>query len=224
MSRQSRIRLLGHTHASMAPSMRPTLERGAWTFTAGLAIDADGAPHAYALPGSGLIGLDLIANAGTPGHWYGLACDNSGVPYVQGSQDPAPGYAVSTTALYDVSCAIGNPRRYVDASTIPYVVTPAELYRKDGVRMGDLAVVLRYDRVCYAIVADVGPHGHYGEASMACARQLGIDDSPRSGGVGGGVTYIIFPGSRSSPAWPRSALEFSAAAARRFADWKASAP
>jgi hypothetical protein len=223
MSRRSRLQLLGllpHA-AAMAPSLRPTLERGAWRFISGMAIDCDGAPMAYALPGSGKIGLDAIANAGTPGpppHWPGLVRDNMGKPYVQGIGDPAPGYAVSQTALRDHTRHPSDPRAYVDAWEVPYVVMPPEL-RARGVDLGDLAAVLYGGKISFAIVADIGPHGHYGEASPACARLLDIPDSPRNGGASRGVTYVMFPGSKASPAWWRATIEFQAEASRLFAAW-----
>jgi hypothetical protein len=141
-----------------------------------------------------------------------------GKPYVQGIADPAPGYAVSQTALRDSSRLLRDPRAYVDAWEVPYVVAPPELLAR-GVALGDLAAVLYGGKITFAIVADVGPHGHYGEASPACARALDIPDSPRNGGATRGVTYIMFPGSRSVPAWPRATTEFQAEALRLFADW-----
>src|SRR5215470_6261074 len=69
-------------------------------FQAGMAIDADGAPTAYH-PVHGR-GLDNLANAGHQGNWYGVVTDTgqkNGKPVVQGSQDPAPGFYVSPTAL-----------------------------------------------------------------------------------------------------------------------------
>ncbi|MGV3531106.1 MAG: hypothetical protein ACO1QR_01960, partial [Chthoniobacteraceae bacterium] len=88
----------------------------------GLAVDADGSPRAYH-PESRK-GLDALANAGNPGNWWGVACDARGVPFVQGADDPAPGYYVSTTALCDTRFPASSCRRYVDAETIPYIVLP----------------------------------------------------------------------------------------------------
>jgi hypothetical protein len=220
MSRASRLRLLGLKvyGRTMGPTLGPVFEREAWRFIAGMEIDADGAPQAYALPGSGQIGLDNIANAGSPTRWWGLACDGLGKPYIQGPNDPAPGYAVSQTALRDLMRPLRDPRGYVDASTVPYVVAPPELIAK-GVKLGDLATCKRAERVAHAIVADIGPHGHYGEGSPALAELLDIPNSPRSGGVAYGVTYIIYPKSRTVPPWPRDPLEFQAAAARSYAAW-----
>src|SRR5258708_2675267 len=82
---------------------------------AGLAVDADGSPHAYAPSGSGLQGLDYLANAGHSGNWWGIATDSHGMPYIQGPNTPAPGYYVSTTALEDGSKAVNDPARYVNS-------------------------------------------------------------------------------------------------------------
>lgn len=230
MSRRSRLQLLGNLPlgAAVAPSLRPVLERGVWRFIAGMEIDADGAPTAYALPGSGLIGLDSIANAyrpaaparGVPAKYFGLAVDGFGKPYIQGPGDPAPGYPVSQTALRDHTRPAKDPRSYVDASAVPYIVAPPELLSR-GVKLGDLATVKRDRFMAHAIVADVGPHGHYGEASPACARLLDVADNARAGGCPRGVTYIIYPGSRLMPApWPRDTLEFQAVAAKLYAAWE----
>lgn len=222
MSRRSRLLLLGiiPSHAALArPELGPVLKRGAWQFVAGMQIDADGAPMAYALPASKLPGLDDIRAAGTRGHWWGLACDAKGEPFIQGPKDPAPGYCVSRTALTDPTRLPSDPRCYVDASQVPYVVAPPDLVSR-GVRMGDLAAVTRGPKTALAIVADVGPQGHYGEGSMELARLLNIPDSPRTGGTPRGVTYVIFPGSHSTPPWPRSVLEIQATAARLYAAWR----
>lgn len=226
MSRRSRLQLLGmvNARAAMAPSQRPVMLRGAWTWTSGMAIDDDGDPMAYALHGSGLVGHDDIRNAGgpPPKPYYGLAHDWMGQPCVQGAGDPAPGFAVSASALVDHARPTSDPRRYVDAWSVPYIVTPPELIRDNGIRLGDLAAVKRGDKLAFAIVADVGPHGHYGEASPACAELVGVPKSPINGGCSYGVTYIIFPASCSTPAWPRSTLELQADAARRYAAWTTS--
>lgn len=222
MSRRSRLQLLGiiPAHAALAgPGMRPVLERRAWRYIAGLEIDADGAPQAYALTGSGKVGLDDIRNAGSSKRWWGLACDARGQPFIQGPNDPAPGYAVSMTALTDPTRLPSDPRCYVDASQVPYVVAPPDLISR-GVRMGDLAAVQRGPKIAFAIVADVGPAGHFGEGSIQLARLLDIPDSPRTGGTPRGVTYVIFPGSHSVPPWPRSVLEIQATAARLYAAWR----
>src|SRR5271166_5427692 len=80
--------------------------------TSRLYIDADGSPHAYAPEGSGLVTLHYLANAGSPGDWYGIATNSHGIPYIQGHADPAPGYYVSTTALEDPNYTASDPNRY----------------------------------------------------------------------------------------------------------------
>lgn len=195
-----------------------THDRGAFVFTAGMAIDVDGSPRAYGPAGGAIAPLDDIRNAGHRGNWWGIAVDDDDEPYIQGPRDPAPGFYVSTTALVDSTRPRRDPRRYVDAENVPYVVVPPELQRL-GVRMGDLAVVTYAGANAPAIVADLGPSLHYGEASMALAQQLGIPSSPRHGGVSANVHYIIFEGSAGTPRWPRDVLEFQADAARRYAAW-----
>lgn len=177
-------------------------------FSAGLAIDADGAPKAYGPNG---LGLDALANAGKPGNWWGLAT-RDGVPIVQGPQDPAPGYYVSTTALEDRRQPEGSPLRYVDSSTVPYVVLPPSQLKKQGVRLGDFAAVVneRTGAVAYAIVADLGPEGKLGEGSIALAEALGVPSNPRRGGTSEQLRYLIFPHSGNGK--PRRERRLSAKA------------
>ena len=182
----------------------------AFRWVGGLAVDADGAPDAYAPPGSGLTGRDYLGNAGRPGDWWGLVTDDGtphGSPVVQGAGDACPGYYVSPTAL--VSRVVSNqrdPRRYVDSSRVPYLAVPPEL-RTLGVGLGDVALVEYRDQWSPAIVADVGPRGKIGEGSIALARALGIDPSPKHGGCGAGVTCTVWPGTAGHPPWPREVAD-----------------
>jgi hypothetical protein len=105
-------------------------------YESGLSIDADGAPNAYH-PDN--IGLDDLSNAGAPGLWEALAQDANGDPYIQGLDDPFPGYYVSTTDLTDVTKALRDRARYVDASKIPYIL-PTGLKEQVAARLG-VAVV-----------------------------------------------------------------------------------
>lgn len=185
---------------------------------AGLAVDADGSPHAYAPTGSGLRGLDYLANAGEPGNWYGLVCVKPNVPVVQGPNDPAPGYYVSATALFDRSKKISDPRRYVDSECVPYI-SISQLLMKQGAKKGDLAFV--YCRATKmsspALVADIGPRRKLGEGSIALAEALGVNSSPKNGGAGSGVVYVVFPNTLSDPAWPRD--DVAAAAQQCLDQW-----
>jgi len=185
-----------------------------------LAIDADGAFRAY--HPSDRLGLDSLAHAGHRGDWWALVTDNgktSGRPVVQGKSDPAPGYYVSTTALYDPNNPnTRDPHRYVDAATIPYIVLhPTAL---NHARLGDFATVVNFQngKISAAIVADESaPDLPVGEGSIALAEALGINSSPRHGGKDGGVAYLIYPGSGNGR--PRPLKEIVANSNQLFAAW-----
>jgi hypothetical protein len=149
----------------------------AFVFMAGMTIDADGAPRAYhpalpGRPGGAPPGLDDLRNAGRPGNWFGIVTDAHGRPVVQRKSDPAPGFYVSATSLVNRgSFGPADPRRYVDASAIPFFVLPAPALHVGHARLGDFGVVLnrRNGRLAFAILADIGPKTRIGEGS-ACRR------------------------------------------------------
>ena len=204
--------------------MRAQLIRGAYCWSGGLAVDADGCPYAYAPAGSPLRGLDLLANAGKPGDWFGVVTDNgkkTGKPIVQKTGAHA-GFLVSPSALVDHTVNdLADPLRYVDAATVPYVSIPSEMLAIHGgpLHMGDVAMVWRAGRVCAAIVGDDGPEKKYGEGSIALAKALNLPPSPRNGGCDAGVVYIVWPGSATTPAWPRTNEAIAAQANALFATW-----
>jgi hypothetical protein len=169
---------------------------GAVGFLAGMAIDADGAPNAYH-PDSRK-GLDHLSNAGRPGHWWGLVTDTTqpnGKPIVQGKHDPFPGFYVSKTSLEDRRKPTSDPSRYVDSSSIPYIVLPAKRVRSWKIALGDFAVVknMANGKTSFAIFADLGPANKLGEGSIALAKALGIPSNPRTGGTSAKIAYIVFP-------------------------------
>lgn len=167
-------------------------------FKSGMSIDADGSPHAYNPSNTG---LDALGNAGKPGNWWGIATNSQGKPYVQGPNDPAPGYYVSTTSLEDARYPASDPRRYVDSEKVPFIAVSPEL-KSQGVKVGDLVAVRneKTGKTAFAVVADIGPKGHAGEGSIKLAQELGINDDARRGGASSGVQYVVFPGSKQS--WP----------------------
>lgn len=214
---QETLKLFQH-HDTVAWSS-PSPAVNAFFYQAGMAIDADGAPRAYHPKD---LGLDSLDHAGYPGHWWALATDNgkaSGRPVIQRKSDPAPGYYVSMTSLYDASIPTErNPHRFVDAAHIPYVVLPPIGFKH--ARLGDFATVinLRNGRMASAIVADESaPDLQMGEGSIALAKALGINANPRTGGTDDGVAYVIYPGSGDGK--PRTLKAIVATAERHFHAW-----
>lgn len=191
----------------------------AFFYVAGMTIDADGAPNAYHPDNTG---LDDLANAGSPGRWEGLAKDADGEPFIQGPDDPFPGYYVSATALADRSKPVNDPTRYVDASRIPFIVLPGGMARQLGARPGDFAAAFnqRTGKFSFAIFGDVGPYDRIGEGSMALAENLGIRSDARNGGARRGILYLVFPGSGNGR--PRTIEEINAEGQKLVQDWESS--
>jgi hypothetical protein len=193
-------------------------DESAFFYESGLMIDADGAYHAYHPDGRS--GLDYLGNAGKPGNWWALVTDNGqagGRPLIQTSGDPAPGFYISTTSLQDPGCDRKDPRRYVNAEVVNFIVLPGRIGL--GTKLGDFAVVLRpatgaYD---YALYADVGPANKIGEGSIALAAALGVPSSPKTGGIGHGIAYIVFPSSVQK--WPLSQPDIDQYGAQLFSKW-----
>jgi hypothetical protein len=200
----------------------------AFFFDTGIRVDADGAPTAYhpvtpSSPTGAPPALDNLANAGSPGNWFGIVVQSDGSPVIQKASDPAPGFYVSPTSLAYPGYADSDPRHYVDATQIPYFVLPPSVSRSTagGAHLGDLAAVynLRNGKVAYAIFADTGPEGYLGEGSIALNQVLGIRASgfPVTGGQDGEVVYVVFPGSGNGQA--RSAADITAIASPLFTSW-----
>ena len=64
----------------------------------------------------------------------------------------------------------------LDSERVPYAVMPMGDFRREtGVSVGDLAAVVHDGQVRFAIVGDVGPRTHVGEASMKLHAALGHD-------------------------------------------------
>jgi Fungal chitosanase of glycosyl hydrolase group 75 len=213
-----RVKLFRH-HSTIAWSCSSSGVQ-AFVYQGGLAVDADGAYRAYHPNDS--LGLDSIEHAGRPGNWWALTTDTgnpSGRPVVQGENDPAPGYYVSMTSLYDASIASErDPHRFVDAVSVPYVVLPPEGFKH--AKLGDFATVvnLRTGKVAAGIVADESaPELPMGEGSIALAVALGIDSNPRTGGAEQGVGYVIYPGSGNGA--PRTLDEIVSTSGAYFRRW-----
>src|SRR4030095_6841882 len=98
---------------------------------AGMQIDADGANGqtagvpVYAPEGFKPTPLDFLANAGKPGDWFGIVTDTGkkdGQPIIQDASGPAPAPFVSATSYRSPKLARTDPRAYVDAASVPYIV------------------------------------------------------------------------------------------------------
>jgi Fungal chitosanase of glycosyl hydrolase group 75 len=181
-------------------------DSAAW-WSSGAAVDADGAPNAYAPKGSGLPHLDDLDNAGSDGDWYGVVTANgrpNGDPVVQGPNGPFPGNYVSATALQDPSYGPADPRRYVDSTKISYFSIPENAHRDFGITKGDvgLAYDTRTGCMTAGVVADIGPKNKWGELSVKAASNLRLPTSAINGGADSGVVFVVFKG--SSRGWPRT--------------------
>jgi hypothetical protein len=181
-----------------------------------MTIDADGAPNAYHPDNTG---LDDLQNAGAPGNWQGLAKNADGEPFVQGPDDPFPGYYVSATALADRTKPVNDPTRYVDASKIPFIVLPGALARQLYARPGDFSAVMNLNngKSSYAIFGDVGPSDRIGEGSVALAENLGIRSDARNGGARRGIVFLVFPGSGNGQ--PRTIAEINSETENLLQTW-----
>jgi Fungal chitosanase of glycosyl hydrolase group 75 len=186
-----------------------------------LHVDADGHPQAYHASGSPP-GLDHLANAGRPGNWWGIACDSKGKPYVQTDEHPAPGFYISTTALEDHTVAPQDPARYVHSGEVPFIVLPSRPRFAPQQALGDLAMCFHTEtgKSSWAIYADIGPANQLGEGSMCLARELGLSDSPKTGGTDKEkIVMVYFPGSKLG--WPWPLPELAARAEELFDEWGA---
>ncbi len=183
-------------------------------------VDVDGAPNAYGPRGKKT--LDVLKHARAPkgttdaGGIVGYMTEyDGGPPTIQGPGDPYPGYYVSQTDFADLNNKrMEDPRRYVDATRINYVVQ-GRVAEKAGVQMGDFATVYscRTGKLAYAIVADSGnPSG--AEGSLALVRALGY---PARNGIDDSIDHreIVvryFPGSNPQKHFFKTQAELDEAA------------
>lgn len=175
-----------------------------------VAIDADGAPNAYHPEDRG---IDYLANAGYPdSSWWKnvLVVDptNREVAYQQPTGQ-FQGYFVSKTALEDTSKSVLDVQRYVNASTVPYLVFPGNFYRQRGTGlMGDVGVAIHLStgNMSGFVVADVGPRtAPLGEMSVKLAENLSKQAVNPKNGLGapsGEILYVLFPYSAREYPWP----------------------
>jgi len=206
----------------IGPKGRTTQEQGrkAVAILVKMDVDVDGAPNAYGPKGKKT--LDVLKNALSPkgsehpGEVVGYMTDYvGGPPTVQKAGDPFPGYYVSQTDFADLSNKrMEDPRRYVDATRINYVVQ-GKVAVEAGVQMGDFALVYscRTGKTAYAIVADSG-NDSGAEGSLALVQALGY---PAKDGLNDSVdnkeiVVKYFPGSNPQKQFFRTQAELDRAA------------
>lgn len=110
-----------------------------------MSVNVDGAPNAYGPDDRAALDLERNARvrARPDGRIAGyLTHGGDGrTPIVQGRGDPCPGFYISTTAYFDRGNPLrADPRRYVNAAAIRYVVRAAAA-RERGVALGDFCAV-----------------------------------------------------------------------------------
>jgi hypothetical protein len=139
-------------------------------------VDVDGAPNAYGPADKPtldtLLDAHYLNRADEP--IVGYLTDERGRPILQGPNDPFPGYYISQTAFSDIrNQNERDPRRYVDARNINYVVRGNAAKRR-GVKVGDFVAVYskRTRKSVFGIVGDTGnPTGD--EGSLHLLQDLG---------------------------------------------------
>jgi hypothetical protein len=184
-------------------------------------VDVDGAPNAYGPVGAKT--LDELRNAHYRGHkhaeivGYLTDDDNPKIPILQGPHDPYPGLYISQTAFTDPAITEpSNPRRYVDATKINYVVLGKKA-RHQGARVGDFVAVYskRTHKSAFAIVGDDGnPSGDEGSLHLLQALGYpfhnGIDDAVEDPEI----VIRFYPASNTGHFFPHTQAELAAAAKR----------
>jgi hypothetical protein len=153
--------------------------------------------------------------------------DECGVPPFATDANGAPtDFFVSTTSLFDPAFAPTDPRRYLDARSVPHFVLPGgergSFGTQHGVRLGDLALIAQRGRGVFAVFGDAGPADKLGEASPAVITRLaGAPDitSRLPPAIASGVTTLVLAGSRRELAEmpPRSARVIAEAGQRALA-------
>lgn len=181
-------------------------------------VDVDGAPTAYGP--RGMKTLDTLADAHFKRRFWGPVVGylkEHGKAVVQGPRDPAPGYYVSQTAFEDESRPERDPRRYVDATRVNYVVLGDEARRR-GVQLGDFVVVHSNStsKTVFGIVGDDGnPSGDEGSLHLLQSLGFPFHDGRRESVERRDIVIRFYPGSNPGHAFFRTQGELDRAAKAR---------
>lgn len=199
-------RVLGTIAAENFTSVIEEDDDGRVHFTADADIDADGAngqhgaQAAYTVDDSG---SEFLANGGMRRRPDGkVVCAHhwaQGIVILDSDEEPKvfPGGIIASMTWYRIRTkSASDPSAYIDAETVPYVVVPPLVVQKTaGVVRGCRARVTWRGVTVDCVVADQGPADRVGELSIAAARALGMNPSPRNGGVTRNeVLYELWPG------------------------------
>lgn len=174
-------------------------------FTADADIDADGANGQHGAVAAYKVddtGSELLENGGMKIVDGRVICAESwarDIVILDTDNQPKvfPNSIIASTTWYRYAGKSRNdPTAYVDAETIPYIVVPPLIIQETtGVVRGCKARVTYKGESVDCVVADRGPTGKIGELSIAAARALGINPSPRNGGTERPeLFYELWPG------------------------------
>ena len=178
-------------------------------FTADGDIDADGAngqgggPAAYKTDNSG---TEDLANGGMARKNGKVICAQNwarDIVILGPDNEPKvfPGGIIASKTWYrHKDKGVGDPAAYVDSETVPYIVVPSLIIQGTaGVVRGCKARVTRGSKSVDCVVADKGPRNKIGELSIAAARALGLNPSPRHGATEKAeLLYELWPGIAAS--------------------------
>jgi hypothetical protein len=150
--------------------------------------------HTYPNAGSMVLDVPICALEGAVFFNADMDIDCDGRMTAGKCPGPDPSY-LPDTAFHNLA---DQP---LEAAVTPYVVIPADFAYAglDTVNGGNVVAVVYNHQLEFAVFGDTGPTDLIGESSYACAEGLGIDPNPATGGVGGGVTYVVFVGANTAP-------------------------
>jgi hypothetical protein len=151
--------------------------------TNNLALNLDGAKHAYHPNNEGLLynlnggitKIEATANRFTKKRGYGIAKKKISNNELYEGYIQTDGYFVSQTTTYYKDKLESNPERYADAETIPYI-TLSPAWKAKGIKNCDIAYVVNLDngKKSAAIFADYRGNDKNLEISLALAQLLEI--------------------------------------------------
>lgn len=175
---------------------------------ADLDIDADGANGQNGSRAAYMVedkGWEYLANGGMrwdkerqlvlpkEDWWQDIVIHENGRP-----KEFPGGIIASKTAYRFKGLSLDDPGAYVDSATVAYIVVQRDIIaRTSGAVLGCAArcTLLATGVKVDCIVGDVGPRSKIGEGSMRLASAIGLNSSPKSGGIDyPGILFEIWPG------------------------------